>query len=147
MKLRSLMPELKGATAWVNGKMKRENLIGEKLTLIHFWSVSCHECKEIMPQVSQLRDKYKNDINFIAVHMPRSKEDTDIEIIKNVALKFKITQPIYIDNQMSLTDAFNNQYVPAYYVFDKKGVLRHFQAGGSGMKLLEKRVNSLINES
>ncbi|KYD29753.1 hypothetical protein B4110_1323 [Parageobacillus toebii] len=43
-------------------------------------------------------------------------------------------------------DAFENQYVPAYYVFDAEGKLRHFQAGGSGMKLLEKRVNRVLEE-
>ena len=47
---------------------------------------------------------------------------------------------------MKLTDAFDNQYVPAYYVFDKAGQLRHFQAGGSGMKMLEKRVNRVLDE-
>ena len=47
---------------------------------------------------------------------------------------------------MKLTDAFDNQHVPAYYVFDKDGQLRHFQAGGSGMKMLEKRVNRVLDE-
>ncbi|MBB3868056.1 Uri superfamily endonuclease [Parageobacillus toebii NBRC 107807] len=42
---------------------------------------------------------------------------------------------------------FENQYVPAYYVFDAEGKLRHFQAGGSGMKMLEKRVNRVLEEN
>ena len=46
----------------------------------------------------------------------------------------------------TLTDKFDNQYVPAYYVFDKDGQLRHFQAGGGGMKMLEKRVNRVLDE-
>ena len=50
-----------------------------------------------------------------------------------------ITQPIFVDSDHALTDAFENEYVPAYYVFDKTGQLRHFQAGGSGMKMLEKK--------
>lgn len=32
--------------------------MGEKPTLIHFWSVSCHLCKEAMPEVNKLRDEY-----------------------------------------------------------------------------------------
>ena len=36
MKLRQPMPELTGATAWLNGEVTREQLVGEKPTLIHF---------------------------------------------------------------------------------------------------------------
>ncbi len=146
MKLRSPMPDLTGATAWLNGEVSKKQLIGSKPTLIHFWSVSCALCKEAMPEVNAFRDQYKEELNVIAVHMPRSEKDMDLSDIKKVAAQHDITQPIYVDNEMTLTDAFDNQYVPAYYVFDKAGQLRHFQAGGSGMKMLEKRVNRVLDE-
>ncbi|WP_050614623.1 redoxin domain-containing protein [Bacillus testis] len=147
MKLRTEMPELTGATEWLNGQVTKEDLVGDKPTLIHFWSISCHLCKEAMPQVNEFRDKYKDQLNVVAVHMPRSENDLDIEDIKKVAAEHNITQPIFVDSELKLNDAFENQYVPAYYVFDKTGVLRHFQAGGSGMKMLEKRVNRVLSES
>lgn len=144
MKLRTPMPELTGASEWLNGQVSREELIGSKPTLFHFWSISCHLCKEAMPDVNGFRDKYIDQLNVIAVHMPRSEKDLDIEEIKNVAKEYDITQPIFIDNQHKLTDAFENQYVPSYYVFDSEGQLRHFQAGGGGMKMLTKRVNRVL---
>ncbi|EPD52950.1 thiol-disulfide oxidoreductase ykuV [Paenisporosarcina sp. HGH0030] len=146
MKLRSPMPDLTGATAWLNGKVAKKQLIGDKPTLIHFWSVSCGLCKEAMPEVNAFRDQYKGELNVLAVHMPRSEKDMDLEDIKKNAAEHDITQPIFVDSDMKLTDAFDNQYVPAYYVFDKSGQLRHFQAGGSGMKMLEKRVNRVLDE-
>ncbi|WML31961.1 TlpA disulfide reductase family protein [Neobacillus sp. OS1-32] len=146
MKLREPMPELTGAAEWLNGQLTREKLVGEKPTLIHFWSISCHLCKEAMPQVNQFRDQYKDKLNVVAVHMPRSENDLNIEEIKKTAAEYGITQPIFVDSEHKLTDAFENQYVPAYYVFDKDGLLRHFQAGGSGMKMLEKRVNRVLAE-
>ncbi|MFC3884285.1 TlpA family protein disulfide reductase [Bacillus songklensis] len=147
MKLREQMPELTGATEWLNGQVTKEELIGEKPTLIHFWSISCHLCKEAMPQVNEFRDQYKDKLNVVAVHMPRSENDLNIEEIKKVAEEHNIVQPIFVDSEHKLTDAFENQYVPAYYVFDKTGQLRHFQAGGSGMKMLEKRVNRVLAET
>jgi thiol-disulfide isomerase/thioredoxin len=147
MKLREQMPELTGATEWLNGQVTKEELIGEKPTLIHFWSISCHLCKEAMPQVNEFRDQYKDKLNVVAVHMPRSENDLNIDEIKKVAEEHNITQPIFIDSEHKLTDAFENQYVPAYYVFDKTGQLRHFQAGGGGMKMLEKRVNRVLAET
>ncbi|TQR21278.1 TlpA disulfide reductase family protein [Psychrobacillus vulpis] len=146
MKLRTPMPELTGATAWLNGEVSTSQLVGEKPTLVHFWSISCGLCKEAMPNVNEFREQYKEELNVVAVHMPRSEKDVDLEEIKKVAAEHDITQPIFVDSDMKLTDVYENQYVPAYYVFDKDGQLRHFQAGGSGMKMLEKRVNRVLDE-
>lgn len=147
MKLRDEMPSLTGETAELNGEVKRDELIGEKPTLVHFWSISCHLCKEAMPNVNEFRDQYKDKLNVVSVHMPRSENDVNVEDIKKVAAEYGITQPILVDNDFKITDEFQNQYVPAYYVFDKNGVLRHFQAGGSGMKMLTKRVNRVLDEA
>ncbi|MFB1081294.1 TlpA family protein disulfide reductase [Jeotgalibacillus sp. JSM ZJ347] len=144
MKLRAPMPELDGAVKWLNDEVTREDLVGEKPTLVHFWSVSCHLCKEAMPDINELRDEYEEDLNVVAVHMPRSEDDLDMQVIEQVAQGHDISQPIYVDSEHKLTEAFENQYVPAYYVFDKEGQLRHFQAGGSGMKMLRKRLNRVL---
>jgi thiol-disulfide isomerase/thioredoxin len=146
MRLRSDMPELTGATEWINGEVSKSDLVGDKPTLIHFWSVSCGLCKEAMPSINQFRDDYKDELNVIAVHMPRSEKDLDLAQIKEVAAEHDITQPIFVDNDHALTDAFENEYVPAYYVFDAEGKLRHYQAGGDGMKMLTKRVNRVLGK-
>ncbi|MCZ2257171.1 TlpA family protein disulfide reductase [Sporosarcina sp. G11-34] len=146
MKLRELMPELVGETAWLNGEKTKAELIGEKPTLIHFWSVSCYMCKESMPTVNDFRDRFKEHLSVVAVHIPRSEADLDIDFIKSTAIEHDIKQPIFVDNEMKLTNAFGNEHVPAYYVFDKGGQLRHFQAGGSGMQMLEKRVKRVLDE-
>ncbi|WP_227935649.1 TlpA disulfide reductase family protein [Alkalihalobacillus deserti] len=144
LKLRSQMPELEGASTWLNGEVMKTDLVGDKPTLIHFWSISCGLCKEAMPNVNEFRDQYKDKLNVIAVHMPRSEKDLDLDEIKKVAAEHEITQPIFVDDQHKLTDSFENEYVPAYYVFDEEGQLRHFQAGGGGMKMLTKRVNRVL---
>ncbi|WP_332693766.1 TlpA disulfide reductase family protein [Halalkalibacter lacteus] len=144
LKLRSQMPELEGASTWLNGEVTKSDLVGDKPTLIHFWSISCGLCKEAMPNVNEFRDTYKDKLNVIAVHMPRSEKDLNLDEIKKVAEEHEITQPIFVDDQHKLTDAFENEYVPAYYVFDGEGQLRHFQAGGGGMKMLTKRVNRVL---
>jgi thiol-disulfide isomerase/thioredoxin len=146
MRLRDEMPELNGAAEWINGEVTKNELVGNKPTLIHFWSVSCGLCKEAMPNINQFRDDYKDELNVVAVHMPRSESDLDIDAVKETAKEHDITQPIFVDNDHTLTDAFENQYVPAYYVFDAEGKLRHFQAGGDGMKMLTKRVNRVLGK-
>ncbi|MBT2695337.1 TlpA disulfide reductase family protein [Bacillus sp. ISL-55] len=146
MRLRQPMPEISGATEWLNGEFTREQLVGEKPTLIHFWSISCHLCKVAMPSVNELRENYKDRLNVMSVHMPRSDKDMNMEEIKQVAAEHQISHPTFIDGEHKLTAAFENQYVPAYYLFDRNGLLRHFQAGGSGLKMLEKRVDRVLEE-
>src|SRR3954452_14916413 len=119
MKLREPMPELTGAVEWLNGEETKDELVGEKPTLIHFWSVSCYLCKEAMPQVNQFRDQYKDKLNVVAVHMSMSEEDLNLDQIKEVAPENGINHAIFVDSENNLAEALVNKYVPAYYVFDK----------------------------
>lgn len=145
MRLRDEMPEMSGATLWYNSRpLGRNDLIGRKPTLFHFWSVSCVHCKISMPTINQLRDDYQDVLNVIAVHMPRTKKDLDLELVKNVAKEHNINQPIYVDNDHTLTDAFGNHAVPAYYIFDYEGKLRHIQTGKGRMVMLKKRIDRIL---
>src|SRR5699024_11718786 len=86
MRLRDEMPELDGATKWFNcTEIKRSELIGDKPALFHFWSVSCELCKKTMPKVNVLRDEYRDKLNVIAVHVPRSDMDLNLDKISKVA--------------------------------------------------------------
>jgi|SRR5699024_1696336 len=146
MRLRDKIPELDGATKWFNcTEIRRSELIGDKPTLFHFWSVSCELCKKTMSKVNVLRDEYRDELNVIAVHVPRSEMDLDFKKISKVAREYDISQPIYVDNRQKLMDVFKNKYVPAYYVFDKKGRLRHRHSGRGGMNMLRKRVNRVLD--
>ncbi|GGH78092.1 thiol-disulfide isomerase/thioredoxin [Pullulanibacillus pueri] len=147
MRIREKMPAIPGAATWINHEVSREELIGEKPTLVHFWSVSCDICKEALPVINGFRDAFKNKLNLLAVHLPLSEEDLDIEQVKVIAKRYNITQPIFVDNRHQLTDAFANEYVPAYYLFDTEGRLRHYQAGEHRLKRLEKRVHRILEEN
>ena len=145
MKLHAPMPSLDGARSLNKQEITREILIG-KPTFFHFWSVSCDLCKYGLDTISYMAHKYANDLNVIAVHMPRNEQDIIIQNVKAVRDYYKMKQPIIIDNDFSLTDRFSNQYVPAYYVFDHNGLLRHYQAGGGSLRILERRIQRIIEE-
>ena len=102
MRLHEQMPELRGATTWLNDQYERADLVGRKPTLIHFWSISCKLCKEMMPNVNYLRDRYRGELHVIAVHMPRSDDDMDVQQIKRIAAIHDVTQPIFVDGDLKL---------------------------------------------
>lgn len=146
LRLRSEMPELKGATEWVNGDVNMDQLQG-KPVLVHFWSVSCGLCKTSMPDVLKIRDQYKDKgLQVIGIHMPRSEKDTEVGPVKETIEKYEMTHPQAIDNQHSIVDAYENEFVPAFYLFDGEGQLRHRSAGEKALKMLEKPLVRLLGE-
>ncbi|WP_077325893.1 TlpA family protein disulfide reductase [Virgibacillus siamensis] len=148
MRLREKMPELDGATKWLNSKpIHRRDLIGSKPSLIHFWSVSCSTCKEAMPGLNKIRDEFANELHIIAVHMPRAEKDMDMGLVRKSAEEHGITQPIFVDNERTLTDEFKTRYVPAYYLFDTEGKLKHSQSGSSSIRMLRRRIDRVLGHT
>ncbi|GBC96679.1 Thiol-disulfide oxidoreductase YkuV [bacterium HR16] len=138
------MPDLRGVTEWLNGEPDWESLKGH-LVLVHFWSVSCHLCHENMPKVNQWRDTYAPaGLRVIAIHQPRDEWETDVETVKQKAAELGITQPCGIDNLHKVAEAYENQWVPAYYLFDRAGQLRGRTAGYAGLSMLENALKRLF---
>lgn len=138
------LPELLGATEWVNGVAHNADLLG-KPVLVHFWAMSCHICHDNMPTIQEWRKKYEaQGLQLVAVHMPRQEEDMNVEQVKKAILEMGIEEPCAIDNAHTLGETFQNQYWPAYFLFDKEGLLRGRSAGDAGITLLAGTLNRLM---
>lgn len=138
------LPALDGATEWVNGEITTKNL-EEKPALIHFWSVSCGSCHEIMEHVKLWREKYEpQGLQFVGVHMPRSEKDTNVDTVKADIAEMEVAWPNAIDNRHAIVNAFENKFVPAFYLFNEEGRMTHFQAGDRGQKMLEGAIERLL---
>jgi thiol-disulfide isomerase/thioredoxin len=146
--MRSPLPSLEGATAWVNGEPKAEELRGRPV-VVSFWSKSCYLCHETADQFAQWRDRFaKHGVAFVSVHQPRSEDELDVDAIsKDATAEMHLTQPVAIDNTHSIVDRFENQFVPSFYVFNRNHKLRHFQAGGKGFERIEAAIDRVMSET
>jgi thiol-disulfide isomerase/thioredoxin len=98
-----------------------------------------------MPTIQEWRKKYAaQGLKVVAVHAPRQEDDTNIEAVHQAIQEMGIEEPCAIDNMHNLVDTFQNQYWPAYYLFDKEGALRSRAAGDAGIKLLEGTLTRLM---
>jgi thioredoxin-like negative regulator of GroEL len=147
MRMRTPLPALDGPARWVNGEPNPARLAG-KPVLVHFWSVSCHLCHDVAETVAGWRDTYgPRGLQVIAVHQPRSPEELDPERVESDAHgAMAITQPCAIDNQHTLVDRFENQFVPAFYLFNANHELRHFQAGDKGHDRIVAAIERVLEE-
>ncbi|MBI4533332.1 MAG: redoxin domain-containing protein, partial [Candidatus Melainabacteria bacterium] len=130
LRMENPMPSLEGGTHWFNSEpIAAESLKGH-VVVVHFWAISCGICKESLPDISRWIETYEpKGLKVIAVHMPRQESDTNVEAVKEAIEQYELKQPCAIDNWHTITDAFENKFVPAFYIFDTDLKLRHFQAG------------------
>jgi thiol-disulfide isomerase/thioredoxin len=144
----SQMPALKGGTNWFNSEpITNEQLAGHP-TLIHFWAISCHMCKESLPEITKWIEKYgPQGLKVVAIHMPRQESDTNVDDVKKAIDEYEVKQPCVVDNWHEITDAFENKYVPAFYLFDAEGKLRDFKAGEKAPKMVEPAIERVLKEA
>ena len=151
MKIGTQFPRLEGATEWFGGTQAHAEAEAEDHpTLVHFWSVSCSICKDNLPRVAQWRDeKREQGLRVIGVHMPRYESDTGIEMVRELIGKYGIIEPVAVDNEHKLKEAFQNEqgFVPAYYLFDSEGKLRSFAAGERGLDMLKTALDRILSAS
>ena len=145
LKLRTPMPELAGATEWLGGDpIKPEDLKGH-VTLVHFWAVSCGICKPHLPTLNEWKKKYEpQGVRFVSIHMPRQESDTNLDGVKKAIAEYGIEQPTAVDNMHGVADLWQNEYVPAYYVFDQEGNLRLYMSGEKVLPNVQQTIERLL---
>ena len=147
LRMRTPLPSLEGVAVWINGEPSMADL-SDRPVVVQFWSITCYICHNVVEQVNAWRDRFeKAGVAFISIHQPRSEAELDVNAVKEDALnEMKLTQPCAIDNEHVLVARFENQFVPAYYVFDRAHQLRHFQAGDKGYERIEAAIQRVLDE-
>jgi thiol-disulfide isomerase/thioredoxin len=146
--MRSPLPSLDGVDTWINGPAPSPESLAGKPVLVHFWSISCYICHDVAEQVAEWRDRFgAAGLEVIAIHQPRGPEELDLAKVRADALgAMGLTQPCAVDNDHELTDRFQNQFVPAYYVFNRNHELRHFQAGDKGYDRIATAIERVLQD-
>jgi thiol-disulfide isomerase/thioredoxin len=149
MRIGDVMPPLDGATTWINGSLEDtlEHAKG-KPVLVHFWAVSCGICKDKMPQINEIVQKYGElGLQTVAVHMPRYEADTDLDTVNQAIIDNNITGPCAVDSLHKVKDAFLNEqgWVPVYYLFDGEGKLKTRAAGEFGVGVLQSALDKMFS--
>ena len=147
MRTGSDLPSLEGVADWVGGPPADGALAG-KPVLVHFWSVSCYICHNVAAEVAKWQAEYgPRGLEVIAVHQSRGPEELDLaKVTEDAHGPMGITWPLAIDNAHTLVGRFQNQFVPAYYVFDRDHKLVHRQAGDRGFERLHEKIGALLEE-
>jgi thiol-disulfide isomerase/thioredoxin len=144
----SALPSLNGVSTWVNSSEPSAEELAGKPLLVHFWSISCYICHNVAEDVAKWQAEYgPKGLEFIAVHQPRGPEELDVaKVIDDATGPMGIAWPLIIDNDHTVVQRFENEFVPAYYLFDRDHKLIHRQAGDRGFERLHDKIADLLGE-
>ncbi|MDP3939838.1 MAG: redoxin domain-containing protein [Deltaproteobacteria bacterium] len=145
MKMGDKLPSLDGAgVSWLDDTAVRKAALAPEpgtVLLVHFFAVSCEQCKSQLPTLVEWRDKtYAGRVQLVGVHMPRYPDDVDLPRVKSVVAEYGLAHPVAVDDEHTITDRFANEFVPAYYTFDAERTLVHKKAGDTALGFVEKAI-------
>jgi len=120
------------AKGWINSRPLTPTALKGKVVLYDFWTYSCVNCVRTIPYLRAWYDRYKDDgLVIIGVHSPEFRFEKDHANVAGAVKKLGIDYPVALDDDMTIWNAFGNQYWPAHYTFDRDGHLAdtHFGEG------------------
>jgi cytochrome c biogenesis protein CcdA/thiol-disulfide isomerase/thioredoxin len=142
------MPELAGATLWINSPpLTREALRG-KVVLVDFWTYSCINCLRSIPYVKAWDERYRKDgLVIIGVHAPEFAFEREQDNVRKAVADLGIRYPVALDNDYAIWRAFKNNYWPAHYFIDAQGRLRYHHYGEGDYEGSERVIRQLLTEA
>jgi thiol-disulfide isomerase/thioredoxin len=119
-------PELIGATTdWASGKPVKLASLKGKVVVVCYWTFGCINCKRTLPFWNDWAKKYEGkDVVFVTIHTPELESERVVEDVKKFIAKEKLIFPVLIDNDKANWKRWRNQWWPATYLIDKKGLVR-----------------------
>ena len=142
------MPDLGGATAWINSSPLSRNSLRGKVVLIDFWTYSCINCLRTLPYVEGWAAKYKDaGLVVIGVHTPEFAFEKDRSNVEKAVRDLKVAYPVAIDSDYKIWQAFHNEYWPAHYFIDGKGRIRYHHYGEGQYDESERVIQQLLKEN
>jgi thiol-disulfide isomerase/thioredoxin len=126
------MPQLDGATEWLNSEPLGPAGLRGHVVLVNFWTLTCINWLRQEPYVRAWSQAYRDDgLVVIGVSTPEFSFEHELELVRRATKERDIDYPVVLDNDYAIWSAFDNHYWPALYFVDVEGVIRdqHFGEG------------------
>ncbi len=109
----------------LNGANTRLQELRGRVVMVNFWATWCGPCKQEMPQLNRLHEKYSRS-GFVLLGV---NVDEDPHNAAAVAAKLGITFPVLLDTDKKVSDRYDLQAMPSTYLIDRDGKVRYLHRG------------------
>ncbi|MBO0694099.1 MAG: cytochrome c biogenesis protein DipZ [Acidimicrobiaceae bacterium] len=144
-------PNFTKITAWLNTPGDRPLTLAAlrgKVVLVDFWTYSCINCQRTMPHLRSWYREYARDgFVIVGVHTPEFSFEHVVSNVRAQSAALGVHYPVAIDNAYGTWNAYDNEYWPADYLLDARGIVRHVHFGEGGYADTESLIRALLTEA
>jgi len=96
-----------------------------RVVMINFWATWCGPCRQEMPQLSKLYDKYRGS-GFVLMGV---NVDDDVRNATEVAAKLAVSFPVLLDTDKAVSKLYDLSTMPSTVLVDRDGKVRYLHRG------------------
>ena len=96
-----------------------------QVVLVNFWATWCGPCRQEMPQLNRLYEKYKGS-GFVLLGV---NVDEDTRKAADVAAKLGVTFPVLLDTEKTVSKLYDLSTMPSTVIIDRDGKVRYVHRG------------------
>lgn len=133
----SKAPDFVGSD-WINvvdGKAPSLATRGGKVTVVHFWTFACINCRNNLDAYARLQAKFeKRDVLVVGIHTPELARERSRGNVEDAVKNLKITWPTLLDPEYKNWDRWKVDVWPTLFIVDKRGEIRFSWQGELGWR-------------
>jgi thiol-disulfide isomerase/thioredoxin len=134
------------ATGWIDSPPLTPSDLRGKVVLYDFWTYSCINCQRTFPYIRSWYDRYKSaGLVIVGIHSPEFDFEHVTSNVEAAVKRYDVTWPVALDDDMTIWNAFGNQYWPADYVADRQGRIRYRHFGEGDYTSTENVLRTLLD--
>ena len=114
----------------------------KKPVLINFWATWCPPCREEMPGLQNLYEKYKDKVDFVMINLGETKEIIQDFLVENEIYTF----PIGYDKDGALGIRFNIMAIPDTIIVGKDKIIKNFVVGARSEAQFDEYLDAVTKE-
>lgn len=132
---------------WLNSCPLKLYVLRGKVVLVEFWTFGCYNCRNTIPHLETLYEKYQGEkFELIGVHSPEFEREKEFSTLLEQTRNLGITYPVVTDNDLKTWNAYNQEYWPVVYIIDKKGIVRYVHIGEGAYSDTERWIQDLLRQ-
>jgi DNA-binding beta-propeller fold protein YncE len=141
-------PTLEGGIDWFNtDRPIHLNKLRGKIVILDFWTYCCINCHHIIPTLTKLEAKYKNQLVVIGVHSGKFDAEKDSNNIRKKIAEYNIRHPVVNDANQAIWNGFGVRSWPTLVLIGPDGQVIDQAGGEVSFEVLDRVVGNLVRRA
>lgn len=127
----------------LNGNKVTLSSMKGRVVMVEFWATWCPPCKESIPELNKLYNKYKDKgFTVLAISVDKGLDSAELA---GFARDYSLTYPVLLDNGKA-SSSYGVGSIPTSFMIDKNGrmVSKHMGYDPDLLESLSKEIETLL---